>query len=125
MTRQQKVWALHRLRDVLFDLAVRRWQEEGWVVKPHMECRETRHGKRAALAVLDEDEHVCHVYSHPTEKDQPVAKTMLHEVVGHILLGLEGQPRDERAADKIEDLLWPILTPQQKAQLSNLVGPLA
>ena len=123
MTARQRVLTLAQLRDILVGLSLRRWEEEGWVVRPHLECKgKAAHEHEAILAWLDEDEHVLHLHPHPSEKDQPVTRTILHELVGHILLDLGSSTRDERLVERLEGLLWPILTRTQRKMLANLVG---
>lgn len=119
MTAREKIRTLHRLRDLLFDMALRKWQAEGWVIRPHLE----HNPKGPNLAWVDFDEGIVHVYPHPVDNGQPVPKTLVHEILGHILFDLDGSKQDERAADAVETLLWPILTASQRQALGNLVGP--
>lgn len=127
MTDRQARALLGRLRNVLWRAALRKWTTEGWSITPHLECGPDRHertGKAHLLAMLDEDEHVCHLYTHPKELDQPVAKTLLHEMVGHILLDLDSSKTQERDVEEIEEVLWQCLTPGQRQILRNLSADL-
>jgi hypothetical protein len=94
------------------------------VTRLHLECRtQDRHARETLLAGTDDEENVVHVHPHPAEKDQPVARTMVHEVVGHILLELDESARDERIAATIEGALWSVLTPSQRRALAHLAQP--
>jgi hypothetical protein len=122
MSNAQKIQTLHRLRDFLFAMMLRQWREEGWVVKPQFDCKAENHRQKATLATADTTEHVVKLWPHQVEKGQEVERTMVHETFGHMLFALDGTKSDERLADKIEELLWPILTKSQKQQLRNLTG---
>lgn len=128
MTDAQARRLLARLRNVLWKCALRKWVQEGWTIQPHLECsgaeRHLPGTGTATLAWLDEEEHVCHVYTHPKEFEQPVAKTLLHEMAGHILLDLDSTKAQEQDVEEIEDILWTCLTPKQKQILKNLTADL-
>lgn len=126
MTDRRARLLLGRLRNVLWKCALRKWSKEGWTIKPHMECRDARHkqakdGKPVRLAELDEENCICHLWTHPAEIKQPVAKTLLHEMVGHILLDLQSVKSEEKDVEEIEDILWECLTPAQHQALKNLL----
>lgn len=115
---RQKLLILYGLRDQLFAFLLRRWRAEGWAIQPHVTPARGNH-----WASVDEEEHLVHLYPHDNP-DQPPDKTLLHELV-HV--GLElfngGSKRDEDTVRRLEELLWPILRPEQKRALRNLLGP--
>jgi hypothetical protein len=117
MTPRETRRTLHGLRDTLLDAALRKVREENWAVLPHL-----AHRPGGDLGWLDEDEHLIHVYPH-AEEHGPVEKTLLHELL-HILLDkLIHRARDEKTVEKLEDLLWPTLTPSQRRTLADLMRP--
>jgi hypothetical protein len=113
------------IRDTLLAIAFRRWKRDGWVVRPRLRCSAGAHvpGKRITLALVDEEANVVDLFPHPDEKAQPVPKTLLHELVGHVLLDLDGRKSEEDLADALEDALWTLLTPSQRRQLGQLAHP--
>ena len=118
MTPHELRRTLHGLRDTLLDAALRKVREEGWDVLPHL----AHVPERRELGWLDEDEHLIHLHPH-TVADGPVEKTLLHEAL-HILLDkLIHRARDERTVARLEELLWPTLTPTHRRALADLMRP--
>lgn len=119
MTPRELRRTLHGLRDTLLDAGLRKLREEDWTVFPHL----AHVAERRELAWLDEEEHLIHLHPHRVPEDGPVEKTLLHELL-HILLDkLIHRARDERTVTRLEDLLWPTLTPAQRRTLADLMRP--
>ena len=117
LTPAAKARILYRLRDLLVEMGLRKWREEGWAVVPHMTA-----GRQPELAWVDDEEHLLHLNPHTEE--EPVSRTLLHEVIGHILFDKTvHRVRDEKDIETLEALLWPVLTPGQRKALMALVGP--
>jgi len=55
------------------------------------------------------------------EKDPPLAKTLIHELVGHMLLGYGGSDVDEKDCTWFEMEIWRHLDQDAKEKLTRMV----
>lgn len=103
----------------ILDVALAKWEREGWRVNWFMQS-DRRDPKK--LAEVVEEDRVVQIYPHPG--GIPPSQTGLHELL-HIVFGLDGDRVNEEYVYYLEGWIWKRLNRKQRERLAYIfVGPL-
>jgi len=96
------------------------FEENGWKLKKVMTAKVN--SPHRTLGECIPAEETIRIYPKLWgEGDPPIAKTLVHELVGHLLLGYAGSEKEEKDVEWWERNIWAHLDQGMKDKLTRMI----